>query len=61
MPRKKQRICTDDEQLYEVTVWDVVDGDIVTKLWEATAADLDYIEQLYGDEPWRYTIVAEPK
>lgn len=45
---------------YEVTVWNVTNGDIVKKLWNASEADLQEIEEYYGDEPI-YEIVAEPK
>lgn len=36
---------------YQITVWDMADGDIVEKLWEATEVDLDEIEKKYADEP----------
>ncbi len=44
-----------DEKLFEVTVWDMFDGDIVKKLWEATEDDIEEIEENYGDDP-RYSI-----
>ena len=38
--------------IYEVTVWNTVDGSIEEKLWEATEEDLDAIEWKYGADPF---------
>ena len=40
-----------DIRKYEVTVWDMLDGDIIEKLWEATERDLRELEERYRDEP----------
>jgi hypothetical protein len=44
--------------IYEVTVWDMADGDIVKKLWEASQGELDDIQDRYGDDP-RYSVQVE--
>ena len=36
---------------YCVTVWDIQDGDIIEKIWNASQRDLDELEQRYQDEP----------
>lgn len=41
---------------YEVTVWDLRNGDVVKKAWRATSAELDQIEEQY-DEPWHAVVV----
>jgi hypothetical protein len=48
----------EDPETFEVTVWDIVNGDVVKKLWRATQEDLDDLERLYGDDP-QYEIVVE--
>lgn len=45
---------------YEVTVWDLTNGDVVKKLWHASEAELQEVEEYYGNEPM-YEIVAEPQ
>ena len=40
-----------DIERYEITVWDLSNGNIVEKLWEASERDLDRIEEQYRDEP----------
>jgi len=40
-----------DVERYEVTVWNVVDGDILEVNYEASQRDLDEIEERYEDEP----------
>lgn len=41
-----------DVKKHQVTVWDSRDGDIVEKLWEASEAEVDEIEERYRDEPF---------
>lgn len=41
-----------DVPRYCVTVWSVLDGDMVEKLWEASEAELDEIERRYEDDPF---------
>lgn len=40
------------EQSYEVTVWDMREGDIVKKLWNADAIEADQVREQYADEPF---------
>jgi hypothetical protein len=47
-----------DDRQYEVTVWDMRDGDIVKKLWQASAEELAEVEELYSDEPF-YSVQVE--
>jgi len=42
---------------YEVTVWNMVNGDIVRKLWDADADDVSEIREQYGDNPLMQIIV----
>lgn len=42
---------------YEVSVWNVVEGDHVKKLWEATEKELDDLRERYVDEPFYQVIV----
>lgn len=42
---------------YEVSVWNLVDGDHVKKLWEATEAELDALREWYEDEPFYQVVV----
>ena len=41
-----------DVKLFEVTVWDITNGDIVEKLWRASNAELDEVEEKYRDWPF---------
>lgn len=43
---------------YEVSVWSVVAGDHVKKLWEATEEELDDLYEQYADEPF-YDVVVD--
>jgi hypothetical protein len=54
MSRKKPKT----ETRYEISVWNIVEGDVVKKLWEATDAELADIKERYGDEPF-YDIVID--
>lgn len=49
-PRNERGQFTREKREFEITVWNY-EGDVVKKLWHATEADLDWIEQLYGDTP----------
>lgn len=40
------------EPIYEVTVWNLQNGDIIKKVWEATEEELCEIEEQYRDEPF---------
>lgn len=46
------------EVRYEISVWNITNGDLVRKLWEATEADRGQIEEQYDDEPF-YEIVID--
>lgn len=48
-PECRAHGCMDLE--YEVTVWDLVEGDIVKKRWRATSAEADEIREQYADDP----------
>lgn len=50
--------CMDQE--YEVTVWDIVEGDIVKKRWNATASEADEIREQYADDPNK-SVQVEPR
>lgn len=56
--RNRMKDEPDPEPTFEVTVWNVTNGDIVKKAWEATSAELAEIEEQYGDEPF-YEIQVE--
>lgn len=43
----------------DIEVWDLVKGDIVRKVWDASDADLDEIEEQYSDEPGIEIVVVE--
>lgn len=43
---------------YEVSVWSVVAGDHVKKLWEATEEEADNLYEQYADEPF-YDVVVD--
>ena len=36
---------------YEITVWNVTNGDIERKCWDADEDELREVEEMYGDEP----------
>lgn len=37
--------------MYEITVWDIFEGDVLKKCWEADEDELSEIEEQYSDEP----------
>ena len=41
----------------EISVWNIVEGDLVEKLWEATEAELSDIEERYRDEPFYEVVI----
>jgi hypothetical protein len=43
---------------YEISVWNIVEGDLVRKFWDATEDYLADIEEQYRDEPF-YSIVID--
>ena len=45
---------------YEVTVWDITNGDIVRKAWDADDDELAEIEAEHRDEP-THEVQIEPK
>lgn len=47
-----------DDQTFEITVWDIANGDIVKKYWEADSKVLDQVQEDYGDDP-RFDIQVE--
>jgi hypothetical protein len=57
-PECRAHGCMDQE--YEVTVWDMVEGDIVKKRWDATAAEADEIREQYADDPTK-SVQVEPR
>ena len=44
--------------LFIVTVWDMIEGDIHKKIWEATQNEADEVQDQYEDDP-RYNVVVE--
>jgi len=56
---ERGRFTKDNGQRYEVTVWNVVDGDIVAKNWSATEEEVAEMETRYGDEPY-FDVQVEP-
>lgn len=58
MPKAKRQ-PKDDGRRFEVTVWDMMDGDIVKKRWDATQAEVDEIEEEFRDEPFREVQIEE--
>lgn len=42
---------------YEISVWNVVEGDIVKKVWDGTEEELGEIEEQYDDEPFYQIII----
>lgn len=40
-----------DVARFRVTVWNLTEGDIEKKLWEASQREVDEIEARYEDEP----------
>lgn len=57
MPRRKKE--PEDERRFEVTVWNLIEGDIVKKRWDTDAAEVAEIEEYYKDEPGHEVIVEE--
>lgn len=57
-PECRAHGCMDQE--YEVTVWDMVEGDIVKKRWDAPAAEADEIREQYADDPTK-SVQVEPR
>lgn len=41
----------DKQPTYEITVWEIDNGDIKEKYWIATADELDDVLHQYRDEP----------
>lgn len=61
MPRPKKRLTVEeDEPTYEVTVWNDSNGDIVKKLWNATASEVEEVREQYEDEPY-YSVQVEER
>ena len=58
-PKKHHKSIKGNETRYEVTVWDIINGDIVKKLWNATAEEADEIRDQFEDEPFREVVVEE--
>lgn len=43
----------EDEIRFDVEVWDLLDGDLVEKLWDATEEEADGIHDRYEDDPMK--------
>lgn len=54
---RKQKHKTDDDERYEVTVWDH-EGNIVKKLWDASYEECEEVRNQYEDDPLK-TVVAD--
>jgi hypothetical protein len=48
-----------DPRTFQVTVWNMMDGDIVKKLWEASIDEVSEVEEQYSDEPFMMVQVEE--
>jgi hypothetical protein len=46
------------ETRYEISVWNISEGDLIRKFWNATEDYLADIEEQYSDEP-SYSIVID--
>lgn len=46
------------ETRLEISVWNIVEGDHVKKLWDASWADYDALVEQYEDEPF-YDVVID--
>lgn len=57
-PECRAHGCMDQE--YEVTVWNMMDGDIVKKLWNATAVEANEIREQYADDQTK-DVQVEPR
>lgn len=55
----KRKTEPKDERTYEVEVWNIVEGDLVKKLWEATWEEAEALREQYADEPWYDVAVVE--
>lgn len=53
MSKKKPEMVTH----YEISVWNNVEGDLVKKLWDASQAELDHLEEYYADEPFYQVVI----
>jgi hypothetical protein len=40
-----------DDRVFDVTVWNLMDGDIVKKGWSLSPAEVAEIEEQFEDEP----------
>lgn len=47
------------DRTFTVTVWNMVEGDIVKKVWSATADEVAVLEDQYNDEPFHSVQVEE--
>ncbi len=52
-PRDEQGrfVSEKDVEKYDITVWNLIEGEIVSRLRHATERQLSEIEEQYGDEP----------
>ena len=51
VPRREKKKLIDDER-YVVTVWNIMDGSIEKKLWNATYEEAEGVRAQYSDEPF---------
>lgn len=58
MPRTQKKKPMADER-YEVTVWDIREGDIVKKLWDASYEEAEEVREHYADEPFHEVQIEE--
>lgn len=52
MGKRKKSDEPEDGPTYDVTVWNTMNGDIVKKLWSASQAELDELQEQFEDEPF---------
>lgn len=48
------------EETYDVTVWNLTNGEIAKKLWRATYEEAEELREYYADEPM-YDVVVEER
>lgn len=49
--QEEDRLMDKELDLFEVTVWNITNGDIEEKMWEATWEEVEEMLDKYQDEP----------
>jgi hypothetical protein len=56
----KRKTQPEDETTYEVEVWNIVEGDVVKKLWHAKWADVEALQDQYDDPMYEVQVEERP-